>query len=99
RTERRVALFDLLQRQPAWLLHQVDETEIAGAEHDGLLARDVLLRLGFRLLAGRLAKRVTDHRLLLVAAGNLLNGSAAFERALHQVVEPIAVPLLEGGPP
>src|SRR4029453_17536673 len=95
RNETRVALLDLLERQPAWFLHEVDEAEIARSEHDGLLARDVLLRFGLRLLAGRLAERGPDHRLLFVAAGDLLNGSAALERSLHQVVEPIAVPLLE----
>src|SRR5512132_3976415 len=94
RNETRMALLDLLERQPAGFCHQVDKAEIARAEHDDLLARDVFLRTLLRFLAGGLAERVPDHRLLLVAACNLLH-SPALERAFHQVVEPIAVPLLE----
>ena len=48
------------------------------------------------LLPGRLADRVADHRALLVAAGDPLD-VAARERALDEVVEPVAVALLEGG--
>ena len=34
RDQLRVARVDLLERQPARLVHQVDEAEVAGAEHD-----------------------------------------------------------------
>jgi len=55
---------DLLERQPAALVHQVDEPEVAGAEYDDLLAADVVLRGLFlaRLgpLAGRLVERGQD---------------------------------------
>ena len=61
------------------------------------LVRDVVLRALALLLvgpAGRLADREPDHRVLLVAAGDLLDGSV-LERALDELVEPVAVPLLE----
>ena len=41
--ELRVALVDLLERQPAALLHQVDEAEVARAEHDDVAVGDVVL--------------------------------------------------------
>ena len=44
--------------------------------------------------AGRLADGEPDHRVLLVAAGDLLDGSV-LERALDELVEPVAVALLE----
>ena len=67
--ELRVPLLDLLERQAARLLHQVDEPEVAGAEHDDIAVRDVILR-PLRLLARRLADGEPDHRALLVAAGD-----------------------------
>ena len=90
-----VARLDLLQRQPALLLHQVDEPEVARAEHHRLAIGDVVLRPLRRLAAGRLAERVADHRRLLVAAGELGHLPAG-ERALDQLVEAVAVSLLEG---
>ena len=70
RDEARVALLDLLEREPARFLHQVDEPEVPGSHHDDLAIRDVVLRpLG--LLSGRLGDRVAHHRLLLVSAGDL----------------------------
>ena len=44
RHELRVARVELLEREPARLLHQVDEPEIPGAEDDSRLAADVVLR-------------------------------------------------------
>ena len=41
--ELRVPLLDLLERQPAALLHQVDEPEVARAEHDDVPVGDVVL--------------------------------------------------------
>ena len=38
-----MALFDLFERQAPPLLHQVDEAEVAGPEHDDVLVADVLL--------------------------------------------------------
>ena len=40
-----MALVDLFERQPAALLHQVDEAEVAGAEHDDVAIGDVVLGL------------------------------------------------------
>ena len=40
----RVPRVDLLERQPAALLHQVDEPEVARAEHDDVAVGDVVLR-------------------------------------------------------
>ena len=48
----RMALVDLLERQPAALLHQIDEAEVARAEHDDVAVGDVVLR-PLRLLPGR----------------------------------------------
>ena len=84
---------DLLERQPAALLHQVDEPEVARAEHDDVAVGDVVLGpLG--LLPGRLADGVADHRALLVAAGD--PGDLALgEGALDELVEAVPVALLE----
>ena len=92
-----MALVDLLEREPARLLHQRDQPEVSRAEHDDLPVRDVVLRALALLLVGppgRLADREPDHRVLLVAAGDLLDGPV-LERALDELVEPVAVPLLE----
>ena len=93
-----MALLDLLECQPAGLLHQVDEPEIAGAEHDDLLAGDVRFRSLLRLAAParRFADRVPDHCVLLVSSGELLD-LAGLERLLDEIVQAVAVPLLEGG--
>ena len=98
RDQPRMALVDLLEREPARLLHQRDQAEVSGAEHDDLAVRDVVLRALALLLVGppgRLADREPDHRVLLVAAGDLLDGPV-LERALDELVEPVAVALLEG---
>ena len=47
------------------------------------------------LLAGRLCRGVADHRTLLVAAGDVRD-NASCQRTLHELVEPVAVALLEG---
>ena len=65
----RVPLVDLLDREPAALFHEVDEPEVAGAEHDDVAVGDVVLG-PLLLLPGRLAERVADHRALLVSAGD-----------------------------
>ena len=94
--ELRVPGVELLERQPTLLLHQVDEAKVPGAEDDRGLAADVVLgALLLRRAPGCLAERVADHRVLLVAAGDL-GDLAVRERALDQLVEPVAVPLLEG---
>ena len=89
-----VALLDLLLREPALFLHQVDEPEISGAHDDDLPIRDVVLR-PLRRLPGRLRQRVADHRVLLVSAGDLGHVSAC-ERALDEIVQAVPVSLLEG---
>ncbi len=89
-----VKCLDLLQREPSPLLHQVDEAEVARAEHDHVLVGDVVLRALLRLLATRLGERMPDHRVLLVAA---LDGrdAAVVEIALDELLEAVAVALLE----
>src|SRR5215204_1581425 len=97
RDQPRMALVDLLEREPASLLHQRDETEVSRAEHDDLPVRDVVLRALALLRVwspGRLTHCQPDHRLLFVAAGNLLDGPM-LERAFDELVEPVAVSLLE----
>ena len=90
----RVALVQLLQREPAPLLHQVDEPEVARAEDDDLAVGDVVLGALRRHPPGGLLDRVPGHRALLVAArepGHL----ARRQRSLDQLVEAVAVSLLE----
>src|SRR4029453_2880371 len=90
-----MALLDLLERQPSRLLHQVDEPEVPRAEYDDVLARDVVLRaLPPLRLPRRLTDRMADHPPLLVPPG-VLGPRAVLERALDELVEPVAVPLLE----
>ena len=89
-------LLDLLESQAAALLHQVDEAEVARAEHDDVPVGDVVLG-PLLLLPGRLGEGVADHGALLVAAGDPCH-VAARERALDQLVEAVAVALLEGRP-
>ena len=55
RDQPRVALVDLLEREPARLLHQRDQPEVARAEHDDFPIRHVLLR-ALALLLVRLAR-------------------------------------------
>ena len=69
RDELGVAVVDLLEGEPAVELHEIDEPEVAGAEHDDVAIGDVVLRALLLLRAGRLADGVLDHRALLVAAG------------------------------
>src|SRR6266480_4178442 len=85
----------LLQREAVSLFHEIHEPEIPGAEHDHVSIRDVVLRPLLLLRPGRLSDCVADHRLLLVAARDLCD-AAALERTLDELVEPVAVPLLEG---
>ena len=92
-------LVDLLQREPATLLHQVDEAEVAGAHHDDVPIGDVVLGLLLLLLlrrrAGRLGDGEPDHGVLLVTAFDP-GDVAARKRALDELVEAVPVPLLEG---
>ena len=86
-------LVDLLEGQPAALLHEVDEAEVARAEHDHVAVGDVVLGL-LRLLPGRFAHSESDHGALLVPArdpGHL----AACQRAFDELVEAVPVALLE----
>src|SRR2546421_9173433 len=84
---------ELLDRHPPLLLHQVDEAEIAGAEHDDVAARDVVLLL-LRLPPRRLGCSVADHRLLLVTARECAD-AAVGEVPLHELVQAVAVALPE----
>ena len=73
-----MALVHLLEREAASLLHQVDEAEVARPHHDDVPIRDVVLLALLRgRLAGRLAERVPDHRVLLVAARDAARRSRA----------------------
>ena len=90
-------LLDLLHRQPPRLLHQVHEPEVARAEHDEVLVADVVLRAFLRrVLAGRLADGQADHRVLLVPARPAAE-LTELTRALDELLEAVAVALLEGG--
>src|SRR5512132_1003983 len=89
-----VALVHLLERKAATLLHQVDETEVARTQHDRVLVVDVVLALLAGRAPCRLAERVTDHRGLLVAASYAAH-AAACKGALDELVEPVAIALLE----
>ncbi len=89
-------LVDLLHGEPAALLHQVDQAEVARAHHDDVAVGDVVLGL---LLLRRRARRLgdgeADHGVLLVATRDARD-VAACERALDELVEAVAVSLLEG---
>jgi len=73
----RVALLDLLQGQPARLVHQVDETEVPRAEDDRVLLAHVLLGpallAGLLALSGRLVERRAHHLLVLILASDPAN--------------------------
>ena len=92
-----MAFLQLLERQPPVLLHQVDEPEVARAEDDDALSADVVLGALLLLRSpGGLPEGVADHVVLLVAAGHLRD-LARRQRALDEVVEAVAVALLESG--
>ena len=90
-----MAFLDLLERQPSLFLHQVDQAEVARAEHDHVAAGHVFLGRFVLLAPRRLLDGEPDHRVLLVAAHVFLD-LAARQRTLHEVVEAVAVALLEG---
>ena len=89
-----MVLLDLLERQAALLLHEVDQAQVARPEDHDLAAGDVVLRALRRLGARGLVHGVPHHRPLLVTAG-VPGHLAAGERSLHQLVESIAVALFE----
>src|SRR5215203_3826789 len=99
RDQLRVALLDLLQGQPAWLVHQVDEAEVPRAEDDRVLVAHVLLGpallAGLFALAGCLVEGRADHLPVLVLAADTANIRGR-RRPAHEVVEAVAVSLLEG---
>ena len=92
----RVALVDLLERQPAALLHQVDEAEVARAEHDDVAVGDVVLRPLLLLAPGRLARRRGRPSRSARRRRRSPATSPPRERALDELVEAVAVALLEG---
>ncbi|MGO9789443.1 MAG: hypothetical protein ACLP8S_07945 [Solirubrobacteraceae bacterium] len=64
-----VALLDLLGAQSALHLHPVDEAEVAGAQHDGVLvAHPVSLMAA--AAAGCFVERLPDCGVVLVAAAH-----------------------------
>src|SRR5215211_275201 len=89
-----MVFLDLLEGQPALLLHQVDQTEVARTENHDRATGDVVLGTLLRLGARGLAEGVPDHYPLLVAAGEA-GDLATGERSLNELVEPVAVSLLE----
>ena len=80
--------------------HIVDRREVeemidTALQPRHVLVGDVVLGTLLLLLAGRLGRGVADHRTLLVAAGDVRD-NASCQRTLHELVEPVAVALLEG---
>ena len=69
--------------------------EVARAEDDDVAAGDVVAPGLAAGLARRLLDRVADQRALLVAA-RVAGDVTARQRALHELVEAVAVTLLEG---
>ena len=86
-------LVDLFHRQPAALLHQVDETKVSGTENDDLLIGYVVLGKLWLFPRG-LGKRVPDHRVLFVASGEV-GHAVPCQAASDEIVEAVPVPLLE----
>ena len=77
------------------LVHQVHEPEAARRKHDDVLSGDVVLpALLLHGAAGRLAERCPDRAVVLVAARER-SDVGALQRLSDQVVEPLAVALLE----
>ncbi len=89
-------LVDLLEGEPAGLVHQVDEAEVARAHDDDAAVADLVLRRLLLLLAGGLAHRLADHRVVLVARPHRGHARAP-QVALDQLVQAVAVALLERG--
>ena len=79
------------------LLHQVDEAEIAGAEHDDVAAGDVVL-LRLRLPPGRLAQRRGRPSRSCSSPPATPLTPPSREVALDELVEAVAVALLERRP-
>src|SRR4051812_301009 len=100
RQERRGELLELLERHAPRAVHEIDEAEVARAEHDDVLPADVVLGPLTAGVPGRLLDRDAHHRVLLVAA--LDAGDAGdprrAERPADERIEAVAVALLEGRP-
>src|SRR5215210_3645472 len=95
--ESRMSRLDLLESQATSFFHQVDESEIAGPEHDDRLVTDALLAwLGVRRGPGapRFLQREPHRGVVLVASEERLNRPLV-DRAANEVVQPIPVALLE----
>ena len=86
-------LVDLFHREPAALLHQVNEAKVSRAENDDLLIGYVVLGTLWLFPRG-LGKRVPDHRVLFVASGEVAH-AVPCQAASDEIVEAVAVPLLE----
>src|SRR3954464_6679298 len=98
RQQLRVALVDVLERHALRALHEVDEAQVARAEDDHVaLGRLLVLALGGLLgAARRLIESARDASGVLVAGGDRVDARLAGERLRDEVLEPVAVALLEG---
>src|SRR5215218_4783746 len=92
-----MALVQFLEREPAPFLHEVDQAQVAGPEHDRVSPGDIVLRR-LLLAAGRPRNGVRRHRALLVAAGDARDLPTVRQRPFDELIEPVAIALLEGGP-
>src|SRR5580700_5860122 len=90
----RMALVDLLEIKAAALVHQIDEPEIARGEHDHVVLADAAIA-GAVDAPGRLGDRVPDRRVVLIA-GRQSRDLPACDRPLDELLEVVAVSLLEG---
>ena len=98
RDQARVTLFDLLEREAALLLHQVDQTQVPGRQrHHVAIGELVALFVVRRVGAGGLVDRVTDRGVVLVALSDVRN-RPAFDRPLDELTEVVSVALLERRP-
>ena len=87
--------FDLLERHAAPLVHEVDEPEVARAEDDRPPGRTRRSSASASACPVASPTALPDHRVLLVAAARRSSTCAGLERALDEVVEAVAVALLE----
>ena len=76
------------------LLHQVDEAEVPRTENDRVLIAQLTGAALRTALAPGLAERLADGGIVLVACAHPGHAPVR-ERALHEVVEAVAVALLE----
>jgi hypothetical protein len=92
----RVALIDLFERQAPRELHEVDEAEVAGPEHDHIGTGDLGCAVGGAATGG-LRHGVPHRDIVLVTIGRARD-AAGGQRSRDELLEVVSVSLLERRP-